>query len=76
VDFREIGLSPSPSDVVVMVEAPNPLEVHQTSMSYVLCKVFYYLDMLWMGLWVYPYTVTPVEVGGIILENWVMAELK
>ncbi len=27
--------------------------------------MFYYLDMPWMGIWVYPYTVTPVEVGGI-----------
>ncbi len=46
-----------------MVEAPNPLEVHPTSMSYV-CKVFQYLDMLWLGMWVYPYTVTVTPVQG------------
>jgi hypothetical protein len=40
-----------------MVEAPNPLGVHPTYMSYVY-KVFQYLDMPWMGIWVRPYTVT------------------
>ena len=33
-----------------------------TSMSYVY-TVFQHLDMLWMGIWVYPYTVTSVQVG-------------
>jgi hypothetical protein len=47
-----------------MVDAPNPLGVHPTSISYVN-KVFYHLDLLWIGIWVYPYTGTPVEVGGI-----------
>jgi hypothetical protein len=31
-------------------------------MAYV-CKVFEHLEMLWMGIWVHPYTVTPVRVG-------------
>jgi len=44
-----------------MVEAPNPLGVHPPSISYVY-KVFYHLDMPCMGIWVYPYTVTPVEL--------------
>ena len=44
-----------------MVEATNPLGVHPKSMSFVY-KVFDHLDMLWMGIWVYPYTVTPVKV--------------
>ncbi len=57
-----------------MVEAPNPLEVHPTSTSYVY-KAFYHLDMPWMGIWVYPYTVTPVEVGGIFWKIG-MAELE
>jgi hypothetical protein len=43
-----------------MVEAPNPLGVHPTSMPYVY-KVFQHLDMLWIGIWVYPYTVTEEE---------------
>jgi ribosomal protein L30E len=47
-----------------MVEAPNPREVHPTSISYVY-TVFQHLDMLWMGIWVYHYTVTSVEVGDI-----------
>jgi hypothetical protein len=46
-----------------MVEAPNPLGVHPTSMSYVY-KVFQHLDMLWMGTWEYPYTVMPVQGSG------------
>jgi hypothetical protein len=29
-------------------------------------KVFEHLYMLWMGLWVHPYTVTPVPVGANI----------
>jgi len=41
-----------------MVKAPNPLGVHPTSMSYYVYKVFQHLDTLWMGIWVYPYTVT------------------
>jgi hypothetical protein len=53
-----------------MVEAPNPLGVHPTSMSYVYkYKVFQHLDMPWMGIWVYPYTVTPVQAGG---EFWII----
>jgi hypothetical protein len=47
----------------VMVKAPNLLGVHPTSMSYVY-KVFQQLDMLWMGIWVHPYTVTPVQFRG------------
>jgi hypothetical protein len=47
-----------------MVEAPNPCEVHPTSISNVF-TVFQHLDMLWMGIRVYPHTVTSVEVGGI-----------
>jgi hypothetical protein len=45
-----------------MVEAPNPLGVHPTSMSYVY-KVFQHIDMLWMDISVYPYTVTSVRSG-------------
>jgi hypothetical protein len=56
-----------------MVEAPNPLGVHPTSMSYVY-KVFQHLDMPWMGICLYPYTVTPVQVGRGVLENWGGAE--
>jgi hypothetical protein len=46
-----------------MVEALNPLGVHPTSMSYVY-KVFQHLDMPWIGIGVYPYTVTPVQGRG------------
>ena len=49
-----------------MVEAPNPLGVHPTSMSYVY-KVFQHLDMPWMGKWVYPYTVTPM-LGAVLIK--------
>ena len=57
-----------------MVEAPNPREVHPTSMSYVY-TVFQHLDMLWMGILVHPYTVTPVQVRGIFWKIG-MAELE
>ena len=56
-----------------MVEAPNPLGVHPTSISYVY-KVFQHLDTLWMGIWVRPYTVMPVQVGSGFLENLGRAE--
>ncbi len=42
-----------------MVEATNSIRLHPTSISYVL-KVFKHLDMLWMDIWVHPYTVTLV----------------
>jgi hypothetical protein len=56
-----------------MVEAPNPHRLFPTSMSYVY-TVFQHLDMLWIGIWVYPYTVMPVQVGRGVLENWGGAE--
>ncbi len=63
VDFRKIERSPRKRCCNVMVEAPNPLGVHPTSMSYVY-KVFQNLYMPWMGIWVYPYTVTSVQGRG------------
>ena len=49
---------------MIMLEGPNPLGVHPTSILYVY-KVFYHLNKLWMVIWVhpYPYTVMPVQVG-------------
>jgi hypothetical protein len=32
--------------------------------------------MLWMGIWVHPYTVIPVQVGAKVLENWGKVEPK
>ena len=31
--------------------------------------VFQHLDMLWMGIWVYPYTVMSVQVGSGVKDN-------
>ena len=63
VDFKENWGGAEPEWCChVMVKAPNPLGVHPTSMSYVY-TVFKHLDMLWMGIWVYPYTFTSVQVG-------------
>jgi len=56
-----------------MVEATNPHRLHPTSISYVY-KGFQLLAKLWMGIWVRPYTVTPVKVGSGFLENWERAE--
>jgi hypothetical protein len=33
--------------------------------------VFQHLDMMWMGIWVRPHTVRPVEVGGRFWKNGV-----
>jgi hypothetical protein len=56
-----------------VVEAPNPLGVHPTSISYVF-KVFH-LDMLWMGIWVHPNTGVALVPGGVgFKENWGMVE--
>jgi hypothetical protein len=63
VDFEENwGMAEPEQCCKVMVEATNPQRLHPTSKSYVY-KVCYNLDMLWMGIWVRPYTVMPVQVG-------------
>jgi len=62
VDFKENWGGAEPERCCnVMVEAPNPHRLHPTSKSYVY-KVFQHLAKLWMGIWVRPYTVMPVEV--------------
>ena len=49
--------------------------IYDLSISYIY-KVFEHIKMLWVGIWVHPYTVMPVQVGvdGGCLENWGMAE--
>ena len=59
----------------VMVEVPNPLGVHPTSVLYVY-KVFQHLDMLWMGICVRPNPVMPVQVGILFLGNWGRAQIE
>ena len=54
----------------LLVGLPNPLRLHPTSISYVF-KVFKNLDMLWMGIWVHPYTVTPEQQIGAGCWCWV-----
>ena len=43
-------------------------------------KVFYHLDMMWMGIWVHPHTVTPVQSGvgfsDLSLSHVVMSWLR
>ena len=64
MDFKENWGGAEPKQCCnVMVEATNLHRLHPTSMSYVY-TVFQHLDMLWMGIWVYPYTVTPVQGRG------------
>ncbi len=46
----------------VMVEATNNFRLYPASISYEY-KLFQKLNMLWMDVWVHPYTVTPVQVG-------------
>jgi hypothetical protein len=49
--------------MVSYLEAVNHPNLLVRSILDVL-KVFEHLPMLWMRLWVHPYTVTPVPVGG------------
>ena len=50
----------SPNNIMhgVMFEAVNPPTLLLTSILDVL-KVFEHHHMLWMGIWVHPYTLTP-----------------
>ena len=41
-----------------------------------VCKVVEHLYMLWMGLWVHPYTLPPVQVGAKFRKFEGKAELK
>ncbi len=50
------------------VEAANPCRLHLTFTSYVY-KVFEHIHILWMGIWVHPYTVMPVQVGLSFWKN-------
>jgi hypothetical protein len=45
-----------------MVEAARAFKLCSTSILDVY-EVFKHLDMLWMGIWVHPYTAIPVELG-------------
>ena len=64
VDFKENWGGTEPKQCCnVVVEATNLHRLHPTSISYVY-TVFQHLDMLWMGIWVYPYTVTSVQGRG------------
>ncbi len=58
-----------------MVEAVNLYWLHPTSILDVYNE-FEHLHMLWMGIWVHPYNVIPVQVGAKFLENWGKAEPK
>ena len=45
-----------------MIDDCTLLCLYPTSMPYAY-KVVLHIDMLWMGIWVHPYTVTFVQVG-------------
>ena len=59
----------------VMDEAARGFRLHPTSMLDVYI-VLEHLDMLWMGIWVHPYTVMPVQVDGGFLDNGGVDEPK
>jgi hypothetical protein len=66
--FLKIGATRvSPNNIMVSCLEPvnHPtllLTLLLTSILHVL-RVFEHLHMLWMGMWVHPYTLTPVHVG-------------
>jgi hypothetical protein len=62
-NFGKLGLRVSPNNIMVScLEAVHHYTLLLTSILHVL-KVFKHLHMLWMGMWVHPYTLTPVHVG-------------
>ncbi len=61
-NFGKLGLRVSPKNIMVsFLEAVNHPTLLLTSILHVL-KVFEHLHMLWMGMWVHPYTLTPVHM--------------
>ncbi len=62
--LKKIGLlRVSPNNIIMScLESVNHPTLLLTSILHVL-KVFEHLHMLWMGMWVHPYTLTPVQVG-------------
>ncbi len=57
-----------------MVEASKPHRLHSTSISYIY-NVFQHLDMLWLDMWVHPYTDTmPLKMGVDFWDIGGMAE--
>jgi hypothetical protein len=63
------GVGESKWSCGVMVEATNSFRLHPRSISHVY-KMFWQLDVLWMEIWVHPYTVIMVQVG---LHIWKVA---
>ncbi len=65
------GKPKPPSCMVPCLEAVNHPTLYLRSILNVY-EVFEPFHMPWMGIWVHPYTVTPVQVGAKfqILENW------
>ncbi len=72
LDNWMIGLQVSPNNMMTScLETAN----HHTLFYRSILNAFDLFDslhMLWMGIWVHPYTVTPVHVGTKFqnLENW------
>jgi hypothetical protein len=54
--LESLGVSEAEQCCGFMVKATNSFRRHPTSTSYVY-KVFLHLDMLWMDIWMHPYTV-------------------
>ncbi len=59
-----------------MVEASKPHRLHPTSISYIY-NVFKHLDMLWVDIWMHPYTdIMPLKVGVDFGDIGGMSELE
>jgi hypothetical protein len=61
VNLRKIGVWLSLYDVVRLWLRQTPRDC--IPHPYWIYKVFEHLEMLWMGIWVHPYTVMPVQAG-------------
>jgi len=75
VSFRKNGVWPSLYDVAVSwLRLQTPIDCIPPILG--VYKVFWHLEMLWMGIWVHPYAVPlHVQVGGDLRENGVWPRL-
>jgi hypothetical protein len=72
VNFRKIGVWLRLYDVVQLWLRQTPRDC--IPHPYWIHKVFEHLEMLWMGIWLHPYTVMPVQVGVDFQKNWGMSK--
>ncbi len=75
-NFGKLGVKVSPNNnMVSCLEAANHPTLYLTYIL-VVYEVFKHLHMQWMGIWVHPHIVTPVQVGAIFWKIGGKGDLK